>query len=567
MERVTNKVRNFSAALDVVFACWLAVLETDDRRCIHFFVHTINRLAKRIFDGYRTLMVNIYSRKQQWKWLLLISAGCIVAVSIWYSNKLFHKISEGEKRNVELWADAVRRKVLMMEATNQLYDKIRREEKKKVELWADANRLLSQVDDNNMALGFVFEVIRENETVPVILTDDKGKILVYRNLDSTKQKDPKYLQEELQEMRVQHDSIPVDVNNSKNNRNSKPKMDYLFYHDSQIFEEIKQSYEDNERSFIKEVASNPASAPAIYSDSSSKIIIAYGNLDSLKLKKDSIAYLQEAFADLKTNGDTILVSISPGRKNIIYYMESPQLKQLRFFPSMILIICVLFIIVAYGLFSTSRRSEQNLVWVGMAKETAHQLGTPLSSLIAWLEYLKLKGVNDEMTKEIAQDVKRLEMITERFSKIGSQPKLNAENVVDALRLAIAYVESRSPKTVRFHFNANGNILAPLNVPLFAWVIENLCRNAVDAMDGDGEISIEVSDLQQYVYIDISDTGKGISRSNQKTIFEPGFTTKKRGWGLGLSLCKRIIEQYHGGKIFVKRSEPGKGTTFRIVLEK
>ncbi len=507
-------------------------------------------------------MVDIYSRKQQWKWLLLLAALGIVAASLWYSSRLVHKISVSEKRNVELWAEAVRRKALMMEATNQLYDKIRHEEKKKVEAWAEANRLLSQVEDNNIALGFVFEVIRDNETVPVILTDDKGKILVSRNLDSTKGKDPQYLKRELAEMRLQHDSIPIDVSNSKNNPNSKPKMNYLFYHDSQIFEEIKKSYEDNERSFIKEVASNPASAPAIYTDSSSQHIIASGNLDSLKLKKDSIGYM----ANLKANGDTIVVSYS-GKKNIIYYMESAQIQQLRYFPVMMFIIVGMFIIVAYLLFSTSRRSEQNLVWVGMAKETAHQLGTPLSSLIAWLEYLKLKGVNDEMTQEIAQDVKRLEMITERFSKIGSQPKLNSENIVEALRLSVNYMQSRSPKTVQFHFNASGEISVPLNVPLFAWVIENLCRNAVDAMDGNGEITIEVSDVQQYVYIDITDTGKGIPRSSQKTIFEPGFTTKQRGWGLGLSLCKRIIEQYHGGKIFVKRSEPGKGTTFRIVLEK
>jgi two-component sensor histidine kinase len=512
-------------------------------------------------------MVDIYSRKQQWKLLLLLAASGIVAVSLWYSSRLVHKISVSEKRNVELWAEAVRRKALMMEATNELYDKIKREERKRVELWADANPLLSEMEDNNVAFPFVLKVISGNETVPVILTDDKGKILISRNLDSTRSKDPAYLKEELAEMRKQHDSIPLDISNSKNNPNAKPKMDYLFYHDSQVFDEIKKSYEDNERSFIKEVASNPASAPAIYTDSTSREIIEYGNLDSTRLKKDSLAYLQEAFRNLKENGDTIVVSFGHGRKNIIYYMESPQLKQLRYFPFMMFLIVGMFIIVAYLLFSTSRRSEQNLVWVGMAKETAHQLGTPLSSLIAWLEYLKLKGVNDEMTKEIAQDVKRLEMITERFSKIGSQPKLNSENIVEALKLSVEYMQSRSPKTVQFHFNPKGEIFAPLNVPLFAWVIENLCRNAVDAMDGIGEITIEISDLQQYVYIDIIDTGKGIPRSNQKTIFEPGFTTKQRGWGLGLSLCKRIIEQYHGGKIFVKRSEPGKGTTFRIVLTK
>lgn len=508
--------------------------------------------------------MNIYSRKQQWKWLLLIAAFLIVAASLWYSGRLVHKISVSEKRNVELWAEAVKRKALMMGATSQLYQKIAEEEKKKVELWAEANRLLPQIEDNNVAFSFLFQVIIGNKTVPVILTDDKGKINLYRNLDTARIKDTAYLQQQLEEMRLQRAPIPLDMS-SKIDPKAKPQIQYLYYKDSEVFEEIKKSYEDNERSFIKEVASNPASAPAIYTDSASNII-TYGNLDTLRIKKDS-AYLQEVFEDLKANGDTMQVSLGYGKKNIIYYGESPQLKALRYFPIMMFVIVGMFMIVAYLLFSTSRRSEQNLVWVGMAKETAHQLGTPLSSLIAWLEYLKLKGVNDEMTQEIAQDVKRLEMITERFSKIGSQPKLDAENVIDALQQSVEYISKRSPKSVEFIFNPKGSILVPLNIPLFAWVIENLCRNAVDAMDGSGKILIEVSDLQQYVYIDITDTGKGIPRSKQKTIFEPGFTTKQRGWGLGLSLVKRIIEQYHGGKVFVKRSEAGKGTTFRIVLNK
>ncbi len=465
---------------------------------------------------------------------------------------------------MELWAEAVKRKALMMGATSQLYQKIAEEEKKKVELWAEANRLLPQIEDNNVAFSFLFQVIIGNKTVPVILTDDKGKINLYRNLDTARVKDTAYLQQQLEEMRLQRPPIPLDMSSSID-PNSKPQIQYLYYKDSEVFEEIKKSYEDNERSFIREVASNPTSAPAIYTDSASNII-TYGNLDTLRIKKDS-TYLREVFEDLKANGDTMQVSLGYGKKNIIYYGESSQLKALRYFPIMMFVIVGMFMIVAYLLFSTSRRSEQNLVWVGMAKETAHQLGTPLSSLIAWLEYLKLKGVNDEMTQEIAQDVKRLEMITERFSKIGSQPKLNAENVIDALQQSVEYISKRSPKSVVFVFNPKGSILVPLNIPLFAWVVENLCRNAVDAMDGSGRILIEVSDLQQFVYIDITDTGKGIPRSRQKTIFEPGFTTKQRGWGLGLSLVKRIIEQYHGGKIFVKRSEAGKGTTFRIVLNK
>jgi hypothetical protein len=504
--------------------------------------------------------LNIYSRKQQWKWLLFAAVLIIVSFSLWFSSRLVAKISESEKRNVELWAEAVKRKAMMMESTNQLYSKIAREERKKVELWAEANRLLSVnsvVEDPN-ALGFVLQVLRGNETVPAILVDEKGRIIMSRNIDTTLSKTNKGLQLELQLMREQHDSIPIDAGEGRTH--------YVYYKDSEVFNEIRKSYEDNERSFIKEVASNPASAPAIYTDSASEVIIAYGNLDTLRIKQDS-TYLRAQFEEMKRTGDTIEVSLGPGKENFIYYMESPQLQQLRYFPVFQFAVIGMFLVVAYLLFSTSRRAEQNLVWVGMAKETAHQLGTPLSSLMAWMEILRMKGVDESILNELGQDVKRLEMITERFSKIGSLPKLQSEDVGEALGQSIAYISARSPKTIEFHYANSSRILAPMNIPLFAWVVENLCRNAVDAMEGKGSIHVELTDQQQFVYIDISDTGKGIPRSKQKTIFEPGFTTKQRGWGLGLSLCKRIIEQYHQGKIFVKRSEPGKGTTFRIVLKK
>jgi hypothetical protein len=253
--------------------------------------------------------MNIYDRKQTWKWLLFAAVLVIVAASLWFSGRLVSKISDSEKRNVELWAEAVKRKALMMEATNQLYAKIANEERKKVELWAEANRLLSVVNDDN-ALGFVLQVLRGNETVPCILTDEKGKILMSRNVDSVSAKTPEGLQMELAIMRKQHDSIPIDAGQGRTH--------YVFYKDSEVFNEIRESYEDNERSFINEIASNPASAPAIYTDSSSSIIIAYGNLDTVKIQNDSLGFLGEQFAYLKENGDTIEVSLGPGKRNYIY---------------------------------------------------------------------------------------------------------------------------------------------------------------------------------------------------------------------------------------------------------
>ena len=272
---------------------------------------------------------------------------------------------------------------------------------------------------------------------------------------------------------------------------------------------------------------------------------------------------------MASENQPIEVEIGDGSKSYIFYKESILLTQLKYYPYVMFSIIGLFLFVAYLLFSTARRVEQNQVWVGMAKETAHQLGTPLSSLIAWLEYLRSKGLDSETAVEIEKDVKRLETITERFSKIGSIPKLDTVDVVKVLNDAVNYMKLRTSKNVSFIIDSGNEkeVFGQLNVPLFEWVIENLIRNAVDAMDGNGSIIISLSDQIQFVYIDITDTGKGIPKSKYKTVFEPGFTTKKRGWGLGLSLTKRIIENYHSGKIFVKNSETDKGTSFRIVLNK
>jgi signal transduction histidine kinase len=229
----------------------------------------------------------------------------------------------------------------------------------------------------------------------------------------------------------------------------------------------------------------------------------------------------------------------------------------------------IFILVAYFAFSFARKAEQDQVWVGMAKETAHQLGTPLSSLIAWIEYLKMKDVDPNTLADMKKDVSRLETITERFSKIGSVPELNPENIVSVLDESIDYTRSRSSKKVEFTYNTGEltDLQIPMNIPLFAWVIENLFRNAIDAMEGTGAITVDLIEESDSVIIDVTDTGKGIARTKFDTVFQPGYTSKKRGWGLGLSLTKRIVEQYHSGKIVVKSSEIGKGTTFRITLNK
>jgi hypothetical protein len=485
-----------------------------------------------------------------------MTAVVIVGASLWYTNMLVNKIADEERKKVKLWAAAIEKKVDLVRYTSELFDKIKADERKKVELWAEATKQLSQ---DLSDYGFVLKVVADNTTVPVILADEHGTPITSRNLDSTQENNKTYLKLQMQAMRAVKD--PIEINIYKGQKN------YLYYKDSKLFSDLKNVLDDLIRSFISEVAVNSASVPVIYTDSTKLKVIQSGNIDSLKIKDP--VYLKKQLASMAAQNSPIEVDIGDGTKSYIFYQESTLLTQLKYYPYIMFGTIGIFLLIAYLLFSTARRVEQNQVWVGMAKETAHQLGTPLSSLIAWLEYLRSKGLDPETAVEIEKDIKRLETITERFSKIGSVPKLDDVDILKVLEDAVGYMKLRTSKNVTFSFEnaSSSSITAKLNVPLFEWVIENLIRNAVDAMNGNGSIKINVSDQTQFVYIDVTDTGKGIPKSKYKTVFEPGFTTKKRGWGLGLSLTKRIIENYHSGKIFVKNSEIDKGTTFRIVLNK
>jgi signal transduction histidine kinase len=281
------------------------------------------------------------------------------------------------------------------------------------------------------------------------------------------------------------------------------------------------------------------------------------------------AFVVKTLHSMASQNNPIRVNLANTGVHYIFFEDSFLLKQLRYYPYVQLAVISVFLFIAYLLFSYARKSEQNQVWVGMAKETAHQLGTPLSSMIAWIELLKLKGLDNETVTEIEKDVQRLETITDRFSKIGSSAKLERLNIVKVVHQAVAYISSRTSQKIRFEVSPPMSkvIEIPLNLHLFEWVIENVCKNAVDAMEGTGLIGIDITEDTDHIHIDISDTGKGIPKSRFKTIFHPGFTSKSRGWGLGLTLSKRIIENYHNGKIFVKSSSLGKGTTFRIIMKR
>lgn len=348
---------------------------------------------------------------------------------------------------------------------------------------------------------------------------------------------------------------------------------------------IKQITSSDDNDFLNYVFTvrDSLTVPAIIVDDKGDFITTKG-LDSTKTyiqiptvpgikskpaKHYDPAYFMAELETMKTQHEPIRLKVF-GANWYVYYQDSFVLKQLKIFPYIQLSVIAIFLLVAYTAFNTSRKSEQNQVWVGLAKETAHQLGTPISSLMAWTELMKEKfnAEDDPLIAEMENDIKRLEIVADRFSKIGSKPVLESHPVYDVVKDFVDYFKVRVSNKIHFEIAGNPYLKAGLNIPLFDWVLENLLKNAVNAIENSGIIKVEISGskTKNQVYIDVTDSGKGIPRSKFDTVFQPGYTTRKRGWGLGLSLTKRMVENYHNGQIFVKDSEVGKGTTFRIVLK-
>lgn len=317
--------------------------------------------------------------------------------------------------------------------------------------------------------------------------------------------------------------------------------------------------------FLLTIIQNNNTVPVILTDGHDNIVDTR-NLG--QVKTEDPGFMGAKIEKMRSDNQPIIIDLGNGFTNRIYYKDSIILSQLMYYPFIQLGFIILFILASYLALSSSRKAEQNRVWVGMSKETAHQLGTPTTSLSGWVEILQNNYPEIPVIKELALDVKRLEKVTERFSRIGSKPSLAEENIKSLIQNSVNYLQTRSSSKVLFvlPFSADDEINIPVNPALFEWVIENVCKNAMDAMEGDGEITIRVEEEGKYAVIDINDTGKGMPKSAYKKIFNPGFTTKKRGWGLGLSLAKRIVEEYHNGKIFVKSSEIGKGTCIRIMMK-
>jgi signal transduction histidine kinase len=405
-------------------------------------------------------MANVYDVRRYGKFLFLLIAAVVVAIFLYASNRLVKDLAARERERMEIWADATK------EIINQL------------SVEAEENDSTGTCAPQVADIDFLLKIIKGNTTIPVLLTDDEGNILNYRNF-------------ELPE--------PVD------------------------------------------------------------------SLAPMALTEANERFLMDKLHDLAHSPNVIDIQVAEDIHQRLYYEDSTLLKRLSYYPYIQLVVMIIFLVIVYFAVLSTKKAEQNKVWVGLSKETAHQLGTPISSLMAWMELLPDMGVDPDTCAEMDKDVKRLSTISSRFSKIGSKPNMESEDLGVVVKHATSYMATRISPRINLTGQFTDEALpVMMSAPLFEWVMENLIKNAVDAMEGHGDIHVTAARDNNTAYVEVSDTGKGIARKNFKTVFNPGYTTKKRGWGLGLALAKRIIDQYHRGHIYVKSSSPA-GTTFRVEL--
>lgn len=486
-------------------------------------------------------------------------ASLIVVISLWYTNGFIRKLAKNEKVQVELWANAISRKANLVKYTESLFDNLRDKEQNYVYLWSEATKKLIFAG-NDDDIDFFTGVISGNKDIPVIVTDENGNITARKNLDPQYEK-LKTLKPNEQEAFTNYPPIIVPY--------FEDQFNYIYYRNSNTYYQLKHTLEDLTKSFLDEIVNNNLSSPVIVTDSSRQQIIAFsGSIDSSIVNNPAL--LQAKLHQMEDSKQPIVVNLPNKGLNYIFYDDSPTLTRMRYFPAVFLSVIGLFLIISYVLFSYSRKSEQSKVWAGMAKETAHQLGTPISSLMGWIEVMKMNYPDEQAFGEMDKDIDRLKLVSERFSKIGSIPELKEANVVEIIGSVVDYMQRRAPKKTEVIFlnDRSEEIDAKVNSQLIIWVFENLIKNAVDAIGSEsGKIEVFAESNEKGVVIDVIDTGKGIPKTSQKSIFNPGYSTKTRGWGLGLSLSKRIIEEYHKGRIFVKNSVQGQGSTFRILLKK
>jgi signal transduction histidine kinase len=489
--------------------------------------------------------------------IIVISSFLAIATVV-YSNIMANQLAKREENQVKQWAKATQDKAKLIKLSNEIFENLSKEEHMKVQLYAKASNIILKENDNDK-LSFLLDILKFNENIPAIATDSNLNIIEYRNIADTNIQVGKKLDKKLQKEFFQYKPVEVQFLD---------KHQFIYYKDSRIFHQLKYYLNASGNSFYNEIGSNAAFLPVVIFDEKNKLLKS-GNIDESILNDTS--QLRDYIENLKAEKEPIKIDLGDGKIRYLLFENSIIIKQLKWFPFILYGILAFFLIVTYIAIKNSRKTEKNQIWIGMSKETAHQLGTPISSLGAWLEVLKedilINSSHQNIIGEMEKDINRLSLVADRFSKIGSKPKLEAENLYEILDNSVQYFRHRASKKVNInYFLEDKSIQILINKQLFEWVIENLIRNALDAITNEGEIFIHCQkDLDNKVIIECRDTGKGIEKGLFEAIFEPGFTTKKRGWGLGLSLCKRIIEDYFKGNIFVKWSKRGEGTIFKIIL--
>ncbi len=516
--------------------------------------------------------MNLYLNKQRWKIVMLAIALLMVGASLWYSNIIVQKVADKEVFRARQWAETIKKKVELVELTNQTFRQLREYERKKIQLYLKAMKEIAKPVNGDFFPDYSFpiSIMNENKDIPVILLDDKNQVSTHINIDfDTSSIHSLYPNASQSELNVKFEDSLIALTKLWEKHHKPFQTEVVeglvitsYYSDSKKIIQLQHERDSLIKAFNNELIQDTKLIPVVLIDEKTSALVA-SNLPKERLTKKELSKTIHA---LEKENKPIQISFKDATNSLLYFGVSADLKQLEYYPYVQFITFGLFILIGYLLFNTFRNAEQNQIWAGMAKETAHQLGTPLSSLMAWVQLLESKNIDKSVIDEMQKDINRLNTVSQRFSKIGSETKLVDSNIVSTIEHSISYLRPRISSKVNVVFNTPSEpIMVKHNIQLIEWVVENIVRNAVDSMESSGSLMVTIQTVPENVYIDIQDTGKGVAPNNFKTIFEPGFTTKKRGWGLGLSLVKRIIKEYHKGKVFVLQSELGKGTTMRIVL--
>jgi two-component system, sporulation sensor kinase D len=499
--------------------------------------------------------MDLYSNKQRWKILLITFSLLVIGASLFVSNSMINSLHAREREKAKQWVSALQKKIALVQLTTKIFKELRQKEKQKIQLVVDAQRTLLNPSDlsANQDVSFALSIIESNKDIPVILLADDGTVSQFKNL-------PDSIRTEQQQI----DLAQLWINENR-------FFELIVFGDMKMMFTYGESAELQRLSFASDSLLNRFGDDLLNDVSLTPVILLdkeSGNIEATNLPNSEVSpsKLRETLALFKSQNQPLEFDFGTGKK-ALYFAESKEVRQLSWLPYIQFGVIGFLVFLGYLLFSTFRKAEQNQVWAGMAKETAHQLGTPLSSLMAWVTYLESTHNDPMVAQEMQKDLDRLEKITDRFSKIGSESKLTETDFEATVQHNLDYLQARLSNKVQIEFIKlpEETTVIQHNASLMGWVIENLCKNAVDAMEGEGKLTLKLSREGKKIHLDISDTGKGIAQGQFKSVFQPGFSTKKRGWGLGLALVKRIVESYHKGKVFVLHSEANVGTTFRITL--